>query len=843
MTTVMDPEKRIKDLEREVSKLRGVVRQLLHEHVQTPNSDGGVSHVERRRTPVHLREPALIQSLRERVSGVLHGDGDEAIETRIGTVWLSRLAVLVIMTAFALAARATLYSNEIEPAAKLLAGYAAAACLILAGTYLRSRYAAYAQALLAGGLASLYFTTYAACFLAQVRVPALGNPALAFPLLAGCLLAFAWAAQATRSQAVAGVGVFLAYYTVALSATGNPAIAEFFYAMAACALLAATMLMVFAVNGWTFLSWASVAGAYTAYALFFSDGPAQASPDAPLRFWAPAGFLSVVYLLFCAGAVFDSRRGTAMLALLNTIAYYLFMSSALGKAYPEYLWHFRAALAAVLTGFACILAASGPRRHYLYQLYAVKAAVLLALAIEARFSAPVIAVALAAESLVLAAAFRLTGVVAYKAIASLLLLVITFAAVFAVRFTGLVAIARVPVPAPWFAAVGVAVLFVLCARLFDYERATAPYAAKRGPLLFGGTFLDIQPGTLTTLYATAAALVVLAVTVTEASGTPFLPYLLGVEAACMAGAGLLLRARPVEAASALLLAAAHVSFHVFLALPLPGFRQQAHFEAFTAALALYTFLGAFFWERYLRRLGEVDWSHHVTAAVPYLAATLMLAMLCGQTLPAFQAPSAQAALGVLLLLAGYLIRLPMLKTSGVFALGFGLLGFYQTLYGAPDVARGLFPLPFLALFGCLVAAERVQFLFQRDATPARQVWNGLRSTLAAVIAVTGILGIHAWKERHMLILGLLLAAVVLMLLGLLFRESRYRWAALFFFAVTVARAFTLTRDLSPLEQVITFGASGMVLLAVSGVYSRVRTRHQAGSAGAGNKGAPRDESP
>ncbi|MBP8129118.1 MAG: hypothetical protein KA184_06010, partial [Candidatus Hydrogenedentes bacterium] len=134
---MMDPEKRIKDLEREVSKLRGVVRQLLHEHVQTPNSDGGVSHVERRRTPVHLREPALIQSLRERVSGVLHGDGDEAIETRIGTVWLSRLAVLAIMTAFALAARATLYSNEIEPAAKLLAGYAAAACLILAGTYLR----------------------------------------------------------------------------------------------------------------------------------------------------------------------------------------------------------------------------------------------------------------------------------------------------------------------------------------------------------------------------------------------------------------------------------------------------------------------------------------------------------------------------------------------------------------------------------------------------------------------------------------------------------------------------------------------------------------------------------
>lgn len=845
MTSVMDPDKRIEDLEREVSKLRGVVRQLLHEHGQVLRGDGGDSHVERRRTPVHLREPALIQELRERVSGVLHGDGDEAVETRIGAVWLSRLALLVIMTAFALAARATLYSNEIEAPAKVLLGYAAAACFILSGVYLRRRYAAYAHALLAGGLAGLYFTTYAACFIAQTRIAALGNPALAFPLLAACLLAFAWAAQTARSQTVAGVGVFLAYYTVALSCMGAPAFSEFIYAMAACVLLAVLALAFFAVNGWAFLSWVSVAGAYTAYALFFADGPAQVPPDAPLRFWAPTGFLTTVYILFCAGIMSGPQRRAAVLALLNTIAYYIFMSSAIQGVYPEHLWHFRAALALVLIGFACILALSGPQRHYLHQLFALKAAIMAALAIEARCSGPVIVVLLAAESLALSVIFRLSGIVAYKVAGFLLMLVVAAATVFAARFTGLVAVGALFLPAPWFAAVGVAVLFVLCTAVLDYPSAAAPRSvSQERPLLFAGTFLDVRLGALTTLYAAAAALVMLTVTVNEASEAVALPYLLGIEAACMAGAGLVLRTRTVEAAGALLLAAAHVSFHAFLALPLPGFREQPLFAPLTAALALYTFAGAFLWERYLRRLGEADWSHHVTAAVPYLAATLMLAVLCDRILEVFQAPPAQTALGVLLLLAGYFTGFPALKASGVFAFGFGLMRFYQVLYGSPADVPGLFPTPFLILFACLVAAERALVLFQRSTPSTTHVWTSLRSVLVATAAVTYILALHGWKERHALILGLLLIAVILMLLGLLFRESRYRWASLFLFVVTVARAFTLTRALSPLQQVATFGLAGIVLLVVSGVYARVRAFHrpQTQSRDADAQEAPRDES-
>ena len=64
-----------------------------------------------------------------------------------------------------------------------------------------------------------------------------------------------------------------------------------------------------------------------------------------------------------------------------------------------------------------------------------------------------------------------------------------------------------------------------------------------------------------------------------------LSFVLTAEAVVAAGLGLMLRTPQIEVASVLLIGAAHVCYHLFLWMPLPGFEEQAHFVVFTVLLA------------------------------------------------------------------------------------------------------------------------------------------------------------------------------------------------------------------------------------------------------------------
>jgi membrane protein implicated in regulation of membrane protease activity len=63
-------------------------------------------------------------------------------------------------------------------------------------------------------------------------------------------------------------------------------------------------------------------------------------------------------------------------------------------------------------------------------------------------------------------------------------------------------------------------------------------------------------------------------------------------------------------------------------------------------------------------------------------------------------------------------------------------------------------------------------------------------------------------------------------LGVVFRESRYRWGALLLFGVVTYRAFTQFQDLTPAYQVLVFGVPGVVLIVVSWAYSRRTLRNK-----------------
>ena len=65
-----------------------------------------------------------------------------------------------------------------------------------------------------------------------------------------------------------------------------------------------------------------------------------------------------------------------------------------------------------------------------------------------------------------------------------------------------------------------------------------------------------------------------------------------------------------------------------------------------------------------------------------------------------------------------------------------------------------------------------------------------------------------------------------MAIGVVFRESRYRWASLLMYLVAIIRAYYFDLDdPSPWIQPLSFAALGVPLLVISWGYSRHRARH------------------
>jgi len=101
----------------------------------------------------------------------------------------------------------------------------------------------------------------------------------------------------------------------------------------------------------------------------------------------------------------------------------------------------------------------------------------------------------------------------------------------------------------------------------------------------------------------------------------------------------------------------------------------------------------------------------------------------------------------------------------------------------------------------------------------------LRTLLVGAGTFMAIMGLYEWCDTGGLTLYWLGLASITITIGGIFRESRYRWAALVVLAMAVARAFLIDlRRLSLLEQFLSFAGLGLVLLATSWVYSYRRRK-------------------
>ena len=847
----MEPEKRIEELEREVQTLRGMVRQLLGDRGISGADSAPLATVERRKTPVHEREPALIRDILGRIDHAIGGGLDDTLETHIGAVWLGRLAIVAILTAFALGARATLLYPGLSPAEKVGIGYGASLCLACCGLIFRRNYALYAHALVGCGLAGLYFTTFAACSIGPARIEALAPAWLAFPLISASLILIVLVSHAMRSPSVAGIGLLLAYYTVALSSRDAAGLREQIYALFTCAEISLAVMLVFVLHGWRMLSWAAVAGAHVTYYVFFLRAPEESPLSTTAFFWMAFAFYSLSFVMLSLGTLLDARRhgpGTrygGALALSHSLTYLALAWISLPAIYSESEWVFRCGLAGVFALLTFAAWITGGHRGYLMQLYGVIGAAVLAFALATALPGHKLPLALAVEGFALGLASYWTRLPVCRVAGLGLLLSACYAALAAQQIIGSIRIGAFTLSPGEFGALGLALIAVVTAWFYEVRCAAAERHAARpsGALLFGKTIKTLTGNVMAMLHAASAALVLLVATISERGDMPGLPYLLAAEGVALALAGLACHARTVAASSALLLAGSHVVFYVFLALPLPGFSEQYGYAAFTAALSLLTFGAAFLWERYLRELGGAGLERHLAGVLPYAAATLLLAYLADDTLPALAVPGVVAALGALLMTAGARTTHYSPAIAGLLAVGLGsakfLIGIHLPERGALAAAT-FFPLLVL-LLGAVIAAERALKRIRDDVEAVSPGVDGLRFLLVAAVVVLGITGLGAWFHTQTLVLGLVLLALALMGLGMIIGESRYRWAALAVFGVMAARTFLIVRGLTPPWQVLSFGAAGAAMLLVSALYARHRVQQRRASEPSGTSRVERHE--
>ena len=181
------------------------------------------------------RVPAPKPTFQQRMKTV------SAIEEALGTNWLNKLGIIILVVGVALFGIYEL--GTLGPLGKVGISYLASAFLLVGGIYLEKneRYRLLGRTGIGGGWALLFFSTYAIHHVAAMRV----LDSLTFDCILMLIVAIAMAGHTLRyrSQFVTGLAFLLGYTTVALSQ-------DTVYGLTAGAILAIGLVSIVLKMGW-----------------------------------------------------------------------------------------------------------------------------------------------------------------------------------------------------------------------------------------------------------------------------------------------------------------------------------------------------------------------------------------------------------------------------------------------------------------------------------------------------------------------------------------------------------------------------------------------------------------
>ena len=328
-------------------------------------------------------------------------DSADGLELKLGTYWLVRIGVLMVLTGFVFLAKHFLTSDEVAAGLKVASLYLLSGALLGAGSWIgktRERMRNYGEVLSAGGFAAVYFTTFGAH-----KIP--GLAIISSPLLAGILLLF-WAgvmvyiADRKRSQTLASMGVLLAYYTLLIDEAS-------LFSLFSALILSGVALVFLVRNRWTIVGSLSLAGTYLAFAYWrFSEhlllvGTVDSSPSS---FWPSYGFLICYWATFTAAAFLSehlSEKKRSILAGLNNAAFLVLFGLGMGRHHPEQFWIFSLIAGVVFLAVSGVADRRLGRGTSLGTLYLAKGLGLITLAFFLKLSGFSLSILIAAESCVL----------------------------------------------------------------------------------------------------------------------------------------------------------------------------------------------------------------------------------------------------------------------------------------------------------------------------------------------------------------------------------------------------------------------------------------------------------
>jgi uncharacterized membrane protein len=334
-------------------------------------------------TPLHAASRSVPRSLTREpqpVSPETEKVARKSIEQNLGTNWLNRLGVTLLV--FGVALFLAYQLTHIGALGKIVAGLAISGVLLAGGLWLEKKpqYRVFARAGIGGGWALFFLTIYAAHYFDATRI--IGSEALDLVLLflvgAGMVLH----SLRYRSQVVTGLAFLLAFSTVTLSQVTV-------YSLLASAVLALGLEIVCVREEWFLLELFGIAAAYGNHLLWLGRtlDSVGGSGHPFAEFLPSTAVLLLFYLIFRIGYVLrkntddqaESLSGTA--AVLNSAAVLFLMRFQ--SFHPE--WAFRALLFFGALEFVFAFVVRARRKPVRFSILSVLASILVLAAIPFRF--------------------------------------------------------------------------------------------------------------------------------------------------------------------------------------------------------------------------------------------------------------------------------------------------------------------------------------------------------------------------------------------------------------------------------------------------------------------------